>query len=294
MELSSLTHHRPRDLQAACALARELGAEARMLAGGTDLLVDLKQRRTLASHVISLGGLPELRTIRVDAAGLHIGALATLTDLSRSEAVLRVAPALASAVLRMAAVQIRNRATIGGNFCASVPCADTPPVCLVYDATLTIAGPEGARTLPVQEFFTGPRRNVLLLGEILTHITIPAPPRGTGVSYQRFSRRRHTSLAVAGSATRITLEGDRVVCARIALASVAPTPRLAPMAAASLQDATLTEARVAEAAAIAASEALPITDLRGSIAFRRDLVEVLTRRALTEAWQAARAQGEQR
>ena len=294
MELSSLTYHRPADLHAASRLALELGTGARILAGGTDLLVDLKQRRTEARHVIAVFQLAPLRRIWQDELGLHIGALATLTEIARSAEVGRAAPALAKGVLQMAAVQIRNRATIGGNFCAAVPCADTPPICLVYGATLVIAGSSGGsaseRRIPAQDFFLGPRRSVLASGEILAEIVLEPPPLHTGAAYQRFSRRRYTSLAVAGSAARLTLDGDRVVTAKIALASVAPTPRYAPLAQASLEGQTITEARIAEAARLAATEALPITDLRGSVVFRRDLVAVLTRRALTEAWQAALAE----
>jgi len=288
MELPALQYHRPGSLAQACALGRELGESARFLAGGTDLLVDLKQRRVQVQHVVALDGLGELKRIRVEGGMIRIGALATLTDVAESAAVVEHAPGLAEAILTMAAVQIRNRATIGGNFCAAVPCADTPPMCIAYGGSVTIVSSTGDRVVPAEAFFRLPRRSVLEPGELLADVLLPLRKPGRGAAYARFSRRRSMSLAVAAVAARVDLDGGRVREARVAMTSVAPTPMIASEAGAMLAGQEPTDDVIQRAARCAASEARPISDLRGSAEYRRDLVEVLAVRALRSSIERAR------
>ncbi|MFH1810702.1 MAG: xanthine dehydrogenase family protein subunit M [Pseudomonadota bacterium] len=289
MQLSDLQHHRPTDLVTASALARQLGPGARFLAGGTDLLVDLKQRRIEAQHLISLTSVAELRGIRLDGGVLRLGASTTLSEIADSALVQSAAPALVDTVRTMAAVQIRNRATLGGNFCAAVPCADTPPTCIVSDATLRLLGPDGERSMAAAEFFVGPRQTVLKPGEILVEVRLPAASPGSGAAYHRFSRRRYTSLAVAGVAAWLKLRDGRIDQARVAMSSVAPTPLVGHKTEALLVGQPPELELFTRAGTQAAQEAMPITDQRGTIPFRRDLVDTLCRRALAQALARAQA-----
>ena len=283
MEICDFTYHRPTSLDEACALGRELGASARYLAGGTDVLVDLKTQRYGVEHLVALDRVEDLSAIRADDDGLHIGGMATLSAVANSEAVHNAFVALPEAISRMAAVQIRNRGTIGGNFCAAVPCADTPPICVAGGAKLRIVGSEGERWVGAADFFTGPRQTVLERCEVLAEILIPPQPSTSGARYERFGRRCSSVTAVASVAARLVLEEGRIADARVVLGAVAPTPLLVRAASKPLHGSEPSETLFAEAARIAADAARPITDVRGTEDFRRSLVETLTLRALREA-----------
>ena len=287
MEICDFTYHRPASLDEACALGRELGTSARYLAGGTDVLVDLKTRRYEIGHLIALAGVPELSAIRADADGLHVGGTATLAAVAGSEAVRDAFPPLAEAISLMAAAQIRSRGTIGGNFCAAVPCADTPPICVAGGASVRIVGPDGERWIAAADFFTGPRRTVVRAGEVLAEILIPPQPAGSGARYERFGRRCSSVTAVAAVAARLVLEEGRVADARVVLGAVAPTPLLVREAGEALHGSEPSEVGFALAARAAADAAQPITDVRGTEDYRRSLVETLTKRALREAYARA-------
>jgi carbon-monoxide dehydrogenase medium subunit len=288
MAVVDYTYHRPRTLAEALELGRTHGVDGRYLAGGTELLVDLRSRRDAASHVISLRDVPGLDTIARDDDGtLHIGALATLTAVASSPAVREALPVLAEAILRMGSVQIRNQGTIGGNFARAVPCADTPPVCLAAEASLHLAGAGGERTLPAQDFFLGPRRTVLEPGEMLVEILIPPQPARSGAAYERFQLRKGMALAVAAVAARVVLMKEQITDARIYLNAVGPLPIRATRAMELLGGQEPAAKLFAKAGALAAAAAQPIDDLRGSADFRRELVAVLTGRALAAAAERA-------
>jgi carbon-monoxide dehydrogenase medium subunit len=288
MSSAGFTYHRPAALADACALGLRLGADAAFLAGGTELLPDFHRGRESATHLIALDRIPELTRIRVDGDGLCIGALVTIGAVAASPEVRAWLPALAEAARALGSPQIRSLATIGGNFCRAVPCADLPPVGIVAEARVRLAGVGGMREVSAEQFFVAPRKTVLEPGEILHEIVIPLQPARSGSSYQRFARRKGSALAVAAVAARVVLKGETVVEARIALGAVAPIPCLAPRAGALLRGHPFSADRCVQAAAIAAEEARPITDIRGSEGFRRELVQVLTRRALEEAAGRAR------
>jgi carbon-monoxide dehydrogenase medium subunit len=289
MEVAQFSYHRPTTLVEACELGRTLGDKARYLAGGTELLVDFRKERDAAEHLIALHRVPDLKGIREDAESLRIGALSTLAEVSESPLVRRAFPALCEAVLTMAGVQIRNQGTIGGNFCRAVPCADTPPICIAGEARLRLVTTGGERSLPAEEFFIGPRETLLQPGELLAEILIPAQPAASGASYQRFSLRRGSALAVASVAARVTLKNKKISDARVVLGAVAPVPLPATECAKGLVGRAPSSDLFARAARSAAAEARPITDLRGSEAYRRDLIQVLAARAFAEA--TARARG---
>jgi carbon-monoxide dehydrogenase medium subunit len=280
---------RPNSLAEACEAASRLGGEAVFIAGGTELIPDFQRERETARHLISLDRIGELRGIAVQNGALRIGALTTVADVAASALVREWLVALADAARAIGSAQIRSVATIGGNFCRAVACADTPPAAIVGEARVRLVGPLGSREIDAGKFFLGPRRTVLTPGEVLVEIVLPEQPSGSGSSYQRFSRRKGAALAVAAVAARLTIAGGRIGGARIALGAVAPVPLQAVRAAAMLEGERPSSALFAQVAAVCAEEALPITDVRGSAEFRRELVGVLARRALDEASARARA-----
>lgn len=288
MEICDFAYYRPQSLQEASELVARLGPEARFLAGGTELLADLKQQRDQTPHVISLADVPGLDAIRVEQGDLVIGATARLQQVADSPLVQAHFAPLTETIERMAALQIRHRATIGGNFCGAVPSADTPPICIAAGATVTVGNGQGDRTMPAEAFFRGVRETALEPGELLISITIPVQPDASGARYERFQLRKATALAVVGVAARLVLDGEQIAGARVALGAVAPVPLLASETSEWLVGKPADEPTFTEAGRRAAAEAKPISDLRASAEYRRELVDRLTVRALAEAAKRAR------
>jgi len=280
--------HRPQTLDEACALGLEHQHHAAFLAGGTELLVDLRSGRKKVGHVICLNDLSELKSIRVQDDWLCIGSLCLLSEIAASAVVRDFFPPLSEAIETMAAVQIRNLGTMGGNFCCAVPCSDTPPISIAAGAELVLANSQGDRTIPAEKFHLAPRVTVMDQGEVLREIRIPAQPSSSGASYQRFGLRRGMALSVAATAARIDLDDGLISSAKIVMSSVGPIPLVATRAAAELAGKPPGPEIFDAAGRLAAEESQPISDLRGSEDYRRHLVRVLTERALTIA--ADRAQ----
>jgi carbon-monoxide dehydrogenase medium subunit len=285
--------HEAETLSEAVALLDRYAPDARLLAGGTDVLVDLKTARITTSHLVSIQAIGELRGIVDTAAGLEIGAMTTLSELDRAPEVARNYPVIRDATSRMAALQIRNSATVGGNLAGAVPCADLPPVLLVSNASVVLWSPAGRREVPLRDLYVGPRETVLRRDEVLEKVLVPVPDRGHGRAYARFALRDGNAIAVAAVAAGLLLDDNGTVReARVALGAVAPTPRLVEAAAKALTGQAPDDAAMAEAARAAAEAAEPISDVRGSADYRRRLVGTLTRRAIATARQ--RAQGARR
>jgi carbon-monoxide dehydrogenase medium subunit len=288
MILTDAEVHEAATLDQAAEMLARFGAGARLMMGGTDLLVDLKRSRIDVSHLVSLQRIGALRGITESESGVQIGAATTLTDLSESSVVHRRFPIFLDALRQMAGPQIRNVSTIGGNITSAVPSADLPPILMVLNARVTLWSREGERTLPLEAFFTGPRQTVCRHGEILTRISLPYTPARFGGAYERFSLREANALAVAGVAAGLVLAQDgKVASARIGLCAVAPTPKLVE-AASLLVGSTLTDDDIARAASAAVEASRPRSSIRGSAEFRRALVDALTRRALETAGQRAK------
>ena len=273
---------------AAAAMAR-YGPNARLLAGGTDLLVDLKTGRARFGHLVSINRIEALRGVAETAGGLRVGALTTITQLDRSPIVRERFSPILDATRKMAVPQIRNVATVGGNIAGAVPCADLPPILAAMNASVVLWSAKGERNVPLDAFFVGPRQTVLRDDEVLTTVFVPSLPPGFGVAYARFQLRDANAIAVAAVAVGLMLDRDNTVRdARVVLGAVAPIPRLAPQASAALIGQPPDE-RVFRSAADAAMQAAePISDVRGSADFRREIVGVLTRRALATAYRRAR------
>ncbi len=280
----------PRTLDEACALLAKHGAEARALAGGTDLMVRMRRGQWLPRYVVNLKRIPGLDYVEYDAeAGLRIGALTRLNDLGRSAAAREHFPAVAETALKIGSVQVRNLATVGGNLCNAAPSADMAPILIGMQATVRLAGPGGERTVALADFFTGPGQTVLTPGEVMVEIRVPVPPPRTGAAYIKHTVRRAMDIAQVGVAAVVTLAGGHETCAeaRIVLGAVAPVPMRATGAEAVLRGRPLTDEALAEAGRVAASEARPIDDVRSSAWYRREMVAVDTRRAVRRAAQAA-------
>ncbi|MBI4613372.1 MAG: xanthine dehydrogenase family protein subunit M [Planctomycetes bacterium] len=278
-------HAFPTTLAEASRLLAGAGDQARALAGGTDLVPRMRRGDWRPSLVVNLKRIPGLRGIEHRGGELWIGALSTLAQVARSPLVLSLAPVLARAAARVASLQVRNLATIGGNIANASPAADMAPPLLVLGAEVGVAGPADERRTPLDGFFAGPGRTKLAAGEILTGFAVPVLS-DLRASYVKFERREAMDIAVAGVAAAVRLlpgkEGSPPACgeARIALGAVAPTPMRALEAEEILAGQELSPERIARAARAAAGESRPIDDVRGPAWYRRHLVEVLSRRVL--------------
>ena len=288
MYLPTVEFHQTTTLSEASELLQRFGSRARLLAGGTDLLVDLKAGRVTTDHVISISRVAELKGITQQDGALHIGALTTITELGQSELVREKFPPILDATRCMAVQQIRNLATVGGNLASAVPCADLPPILTAMDTSVRVWSAGGERTLLLRDFFVGPRQTALGAGEVLSAIVVPPMPKGFGAAYARFGLREGNAIAVAAVAAGLQLAPDGSIAgARVVLGAVAPIPLPADSASGTLVGASPTEDTFAAAAKAAREEANPISDLRGSAEFRCELVEVLAKRALIKAHERA-------
>ena len=279
----SVMVHSPQTEDVLRQLLAEFGTRAKLLSGGTDLMVKMKHDLLTPEILVSLKKLNDLQEIKyVVGKGVVIGARATHNELVNSPLLNEKYCSISEAAHHMAANQVRNVGTVGGNICNAVPSADLPPILIALGATIKLVGATGERTLPLEEFFTGPNRSVLAQDEILTEIVIPDQP-ATGSTYIKFGLRRSGALAVVGVAVAVTVAGDTITDARICLGAVAPTPLRAMEAENYLRGQKISDEVLAEAGVIAARECKPISDIRASAEYRRDMVRVFTKRALRKA-----------
>lgn len=277
--------YQPTSIGEASAIVKEKGPGGRFLAGGTDLVIAMKEKGLSPKYVVDLKRVPNLSGIREEADGsLTIGALTTMREVETSPAVCKRFPFLAQSAAEVGSIQIRNRATIGGNMANATPSADVAPALLVLEAKAKIAGAAGERTLNLGEFFRGPGQTVMLPEEILTAIVIPATQPKLVGEYIKFSPREMMDLAYVGVAVALVLDANkRCDSARIALGAVSPTPMRAPKAEAVIEKQILTEELAQRAGEEAARECKPISDVRSSAEYRRAMVGAMTKRALLNA-----------
>jgi carbon-monoxide dehydrogenase medium subunit len=283
--MQPFSHHTPPDLETALQLLSDLGPRAVVLAGGTDLLLKLREGTLQPENVVSLRQVSELSGTREDKDGLRIGATTPLREIIRSPLLRRQHPCLVHAASLIGSVQVRSLATIGGNLCNAAPSADMAPPLLALDAEALLVSAKGERQLPLQDFFRGPGEDALQAGELLREIILP-PPEGETI-YLKHSQRAFMDIAMVGVALRLHTNGKTVVAARVALGAVAPTPLRATTAEQELEGQTPSEDRFTRAAALAAEACTPIDDVRAPAWYRRRIVEVLTRRGLTALWQSS-------
>jgi carbon-monoxide dehydrogenase medium subunit len=292
--LKAFDYAAPRTLAEAAALLAAKGERARILAGGTDLIVQVREGRRDLDLLVDVKNIPEANELTYDPVqGLRLGAAVPCYRIYEHPEIARVYPGLIDAVSLVGGVQIQSRASVGGNLCNASPAADTIPSLIAYEGVCLIAGPEGQREVPVEDFCVAPGKTVLGRGELLVAVRLPVPRKHTGAHYQRFIPRNEMDIAVVGVGVAVVLDEKRGRCmaARVALAAVAPTPLLVPEAGRALVDGNLSDALVEKAAALAQAAARPISDMRGDADYRKHLVGVLTRRTLREAIARARGNG---
>ena len=283
----------PNSAEEVVTLLAGKNGDARILSGGTDLLVQLREGRRKTKLVIDIKNIPELIQITFDSKnGLRIGAAVSCHEICSDPNVSKLYPGLVDGIHLIGGVQIQNRASVGGNLCNASPAADAIPALIVHHAMCNIMGQGGSRTIPVEEFCVAPGKNALQAGEFLTSINVPTPKEKFGASYLRFIPRNEMDIAVVGAGASVILDedGKRFVSARISLGAVAPTPLFASDAGAFLSGKEITRASVKEAARMAQSVARPITDLRGTAEHRKHLCAVLAERTLEKAIERAGCQ----
>ena len=280
-------YHRPATLEEAVALLAGAGGDAKILAGGQSLIPAMRFRLAVPETLIDINRLTDLEYVREENGHLAIGGLTRESALDESDVVRSRYPLLAETARVIADPLVRNLATVGGNLAHADPANDHPATMLAYDAEMVAHGPNGARTIAVDDFFTGLFETALTDDEILTEIRIPAPAPGSGGAYVKLER-KVGDYAVSAVAVQLAMTGDTVRSARIGLTNVSPTPMRATGAEAELAGKEPSEAVLEAAGAKAAEECDPSPDLRGSVEYKRDLTRVLTKRAIAKAVARAR------
>jgi aerobic carbon-monoxide dehydrogenase medium subunit len=276
----------PKSQLEAFKLLSRYGEGTRVMAGGTDLLVELKNRDFRVKNIIDLKNISELSYIKYQAnTGLQIGALTKVREIETSSIIRDKFKILSQAAGTLGSVQIRNKASIGGNLCHAAPSADTAPALISLEAKVKLARDGQERSLPLEEFFLGPGKTVLNPAEILKEISLPPMAANSAGVYLKYSPRQAMDLAMVGVACVLTLDETKSTCleVRLVLGAVAPTPIRARKAEALLKGQRLSESLLKEAARSAREEARPITDIRASEWYRRDIIEALVERALKQA-----------
>jgi CO/xanthine dehydrogenase FAD-binding subunit len=284
MRLPKFDYFEPETLDEALRVLAEWGEKALVLAGGTDVLVKMRNGRLKPGAVVALERICSLSEISFNLSeGVTIGAGAKLSDVASHPDILRHYPAIARAARVMANVQVRNMGTIGGNLCNAAPSAENAPPLMAIGAIVTVKSLQGDRRIPLDDFFRGPGITVMKPEEIMTSIFVPTPPPKSGASYQRISARCGVDIAAVSVGAMVTIDG--VVCkeARIVLGAVAPVPMRALNAEAFLAEKVWSQELLRDAARISSEESRPISDVRASLQYRRKMVAVLTVRALEEA-----------
>ena len=279
--MPNFDYEAPTTLKNALKFLSEQG-EIRPLAGGTDIIDQLKSNRRNADLVVDLKRVPELLALELTDTQLRIGSAVSCTEVHKLTAENGCFPALSEASELIGSIHIQNRASIGGNVCNAAPSADTIPALLVHEAIAHTTSTEGERRIPLIDFFAGPGQTVLQKGEILKELVLPTSSPNAASAYLRFIPRNEMDIAVAGVGSLLEIDPASGVVkkARIALASVAPTPVRAYAAEQFLEGALIDNSSIGKASDLAVDAAVPITDVRGSAEYRKELVKVLTKRTL--------------
>ncbi|MDO5298185.1 MAG: xanthine dehydrogenase family protein subunit M [Clostridia bacterium] len=284
MVLPNFEYMVPKTIGEACNLLLELGKAAKVFAGATDIIPPMRDKAFTVDYLIDLKHIPGLKYIEYDEnEGLKIGALTTLREIETSPLVKEKNPAVAHAAKVVASTQVRAKATMAGNMCNASPSADTPPILLAQNAKVLVHGPNSDRYIMMDDFFVGFKKTALEPGEIVTGIVIPPLGEGESAAYIKHAVRKAMDLAIIGVAVKLTMDGDVCKDARIALGAVAPTTMRARNAEQAIIGRKLTDEVIVEASLAAMNECSPISDIRASAEYRRDMIRVFTKRAIKQA-----------
>ena len=275
----------PTNIEETVLLLNKHGDKAKIIAGGTDLIPQMQERKIRPEYVINIGHIPSLGYIKNDAGTVKIGTLTTLRDIEKSAELASTHPILPKVASLMASAPVRNTATIGGNLCNASPAADMAPPLIGLSASARVVGPGGEKTIQLNDLFTGPGTTIINPNELLIEIQIPPVAPRTGVIYMRQGRRGASEVAIVGVAAVITLEASDGICqdAKIVLGSVAPTPISTPDAEAVLKGHKIDDQAIEKAAQSAAAVSQPISDIYAPAEYRKKMVVVFTRKALGAA-----------
>ena len=288
--MEQIRYEAPRSIGEAVELLKSgNGADARVLAGGTDLLVQMQLGLRSPGLVVDVKRIPELISTALDDQELRLGASVCAAQIVENKQIGELYPGLVEATDLIGSTQIQGRASLGGNLCNGSPAADTVPALIALAAEAVVAGPAGQRSVPVESFITGPGETVLRDGELVVELRIAKPAPRSGDAYLRFIPRTEMDIAVVGAGVNLTLDADGTcTAARVSLGAVAPTPLVVPEAAAALIGTRIDEQALLRAADAASAAANPIDDKRGTVAYRRKIAGVLTRRSAAIAAERAR------
>ena len=287
MFLNDFTYHRPATLEEACRLL-ERCKNCAPIAGGTDVLVEIKKGLRHNDEIISLKEIAELKLLNKDKNNLYIGAGVTHNEVKKSLIIKENFSALSEAASNIGTEQIRNTGTVGGNLCTGASCCDMAPVLIAYNADVEIASSTKRRVVSLKDFFIHHKETSLAKGEIMTKIIVPIPKSGEGVSFLKFGLREAASISVASVSVRINSDGDVCTDSCVVIGAVAPTPRISSKAIEVLNNKKITdlinnEEMLKSIGEASAKDSLPLDDLRGSAKFRKQLVNILTQRAVVTA-----------
>ncbi len=287
--MDDMRYEAPETIDAAVALLAGASGEARVLAGGTDLLVQLRAETIEPALLVDVKRIPEMMSIVAEDGGFRIGAAVPGAELGEHAALKKTWPGVVEAAELIGSTQVQGRASMGGNLCNGSPAADSVPALLAAQASVTIIGPKGKREAPVGDIATGPGQTSLAKGEIVVSINLPPRPKHSGDAYLRFIPRTELDIAVVGAGINLTLDGDGACTqARVALGAVAPTVLLAPEAGEALIGTKLDDDALDNMAAAVSAACRPIDDKRGTKAFRIKVAGVMARRAARIAYDRAR------
>jgi CO/xanthine dehydrogenase FAD-binding subunit len=284
--IPKIQYHAPESLTEALTMIAEL-ENANPIIGGTDLMIAMRAGVSTPSHLVDLNEIDELNYVKEEDGYIKIGATTTHAQVAASP-VAKKLPALVDSVSRIGSPQIRNRGTITGNICNASPAADSAPPLLVHYAQVVIKSLDGERVIPIAELFAGPKINSLEATELLTEIRIPVPKEGSASSYKRIGRRKAFTLSIVSSAAFIQMDGETCVDAKVAFGSVAITPLRVPAAEELLKGSKLDEDSIKAASEVVYETVKPITDVRGTAEYRKDMCPVLMKRAITQCLERVR------
>jgi carbon-monoxide dehydrogenase medium subunit len=280
-----LDYFEPTSVNEAVSLLAEY-EEAKLIAGGTDLIVDMNKKNESPKYLININTIPNLNYIEYQPGqGLKIGALTTIAALRKSDVISEKYSIIQQATRQFANIAVRNAATVGGNLCAAVPSADMVPGLIALGAKVKIAGPQGEKVIPLEEFFVGAKKSVLQKDEILVEIQVPEQPENTRGIYYKFSKRGEGDLPIVGVAVVMTLDSNKEICQdiKIALGNVASTPMRAYQAESLLRGMKIDDALIDSCVQAAADEANPRKSYRASVEYKKAMVKVFTKKAICEA-----------
>lgn len=278
----------PTTIDEAVQFLKKYGTKARVFAGNVDLVARMRRRLVTPQYVISLLGIPDLDYIQSDEAGLRFGALTTIRSIERSPVVEKSYVALHEAASQIASVQVKTMATVVGNLCVATPASDIAAALYALGGRLKIVGPGSEKTISIEDFYVGVNQTVLKPDEIVTEVIVPSPAQQTGGAFLKLVRTA-SDIAKINVAVTLTVTDNTCKEAKVVLGAVAPTVIRATRAEAALRDSKFEPETVEKAAQLAAQEAKPITDLRSTLEYRREMVRVLVRRAVGKALTRAKA-----